>query len=473
MDQPLESRPTDLVQPAAAPAPVPVPGPTIAALPVELVCIVLELAIPGALIPAAHSAFRNAARNRTVKRCWTGTSSPMANMLAAVEVVGLLNRAEWTAIIRRGLVQKKTTGKETFRPEFVASQLGDTYIEVLKSIFEDSIIKFETDPLDILCLAHAHLGDGEKLSSFFQSAIGLFKTHERYTGLVIKQVLDALFRPCPRKPLWTLFLFANEMLVRNELLSYPAALAWIPVAVLYDRKLSPKAVDVMRDTTTAWRFVTVMLDAQAEGTVGARAVNLSPRRKSCSTCALSSQRAWLDTLAKLFTSFPGMLDKIPAATINALLAKMGTLPGPAPSQPAAAPAATTPIAPAPAACPVTATPCTKVDNPHLELVQLLICMDLDAMIRKFSGAAGNGTGDTANEKPPPPAFWRAVPDGALDGVRHAAWIARAVHELKVGGKLSQVEAQAAIRDIRRVAPIAVASREFADAMVAIHTGDMF
>ncbi|KAI9172982.1 hypothetical protein H9P43_007113 [Blastocladiella emersonii ATCC 22665] len=68
--------------------------------------------------------------------------------------------------------------------------------------------------------------------------------------------------------------------------------------------------------------------------------------------------------------------------------------------------------------------------------------------------------------PLPLSFWRAVPVGALDGVKDARWIAQAVVVAMRKGDTACL----IINQICRAAPKTVASPEYAEAMVAVHYG---
>ncbi|KAI9173259.1 hypothetical protein H9P43_007390 [Blastocladiella emersonii ATCC 22665] len=326
----------------------------------------------------------------------------MPTMLAAIKVIKLLNKAEWTAIIKRGLV----------------------------------------NPLDLLVLAQAHLGDGKNLSGFFQEVVDLINGGALYslhpggvnTSLLLQRWLRRMFQPCQGKELWALFLFAKEILVNFEFVVHHSAFAWLPVALLSDRKLASKALDVMRDSDSAWLFVSSMIAAQSTYDSGAHVITLSPREKTCNVCPLASQRAWPAAIAWILTSLPDTLGKLPVGVVEALRAKSEEPPGTT---------VTFIIEAHPANCPNLSSPCATVANPHLELVQLLMRTETEAKLRSF---AGNTTGGDVF---PRPEFWHTVPVGALDGVLSVSWIARAVYELKVGGG---AEAKAAIREIRRVAP---------------------
>ncbi|KAI9173268.1 hypothetical protein H9P43_007399 [Blastocladiella emersonii ATCC 22665] len=381
---------------------------------------------------------------------------------------GLLNDAGWSAVLCAAL-RGEAANWTPCSTEFVAERLDDWLQRVVVATFSKCISWFnpETRPHLLLAFARTHLADdapmlalasdlASTLSDRVAALHGPSRVQQTEAARDLKHVFSSAHAPAS---LWDMLLLANACVAQYAAASC-TALAWVPAAALLDLAERDRAVALMRDTDTAPLFLGVMLSAQIHGRVGRHAVKLSAHRNACGECPLSAQQAWQTAVARLLAAFPRATREIPLPVVADLLGLLKSVPDLANARPTSAARLSQSHTPSESA-PCRAA-CQAVKHPLRETVRQLADADLAGLLDVLAGDDDDGTTY-------PLAFWRAVPDGKLDRVRDATWVARAVvaareHGVKVGDREG---AREVVKEIRRVAGKMVAGAEYAEAMVAV------
>ncbi|KAI9172991.1 hypothetical protein H9P43_007122 [Blastocladiella emersonii ATCC 22665] len=105
------------------------------------------------------------------------------------------------------------------------------------------------------------------------------------------------------------------------------------------------------------------------------------------------------------------------------------------------------------------TACEPVEAPFRELLLLLVRGDLATLINRLGGR-NDGT-------VLPLSFWRALPNGALEGVKDAYWIAQTVVGFSKCATRGKQELRPVLKEIRRVALATTASQAYLAAVVSL------